>query len=306
VGLSRRGFLTVLLLSACGTAKSLPRSGGSLLVGTVSYDEGSEFLSRYGRFQGYLSNQIRQRVELEPTLNETRALEQIQRRAWSLVFAPPGLSAIALSEFQYKPLFPLFGVQNLRSVLVVRQGSAIQTIRGVDGKTLALGQPGSATGYYFPLFNLYGLTLAKLIISPTPQAILNAVSQGKADVGAVSLAEFETYKSQAKSFNLRILATDPHPVPLGAVLISPTMGEEQQISLKRVLSQTPSVLAEEMGFVTNAKVPDYQFMISVVQRVRSIFPADRKEGLKMLRRQPVKLFTSARKSPGYPIGLRSI
>lgn len=287
--ISRRGFLYLMLLSACSTPKPSPQHQ-SLLVGTVSYDEGSQSLDQYERFKRYLSERTQSVVELEPALNESRALAQIQNQEWSLVFAPPGLAAIAVSQHQYALLFPLFGVQGLRSVLVVRDDSPIQSIAAIAGKSLAIGKPGSATGYYLPIFNLYGLTLSELIFPPTPKAILEAVVEGKAAVGAVSLEEFETYKSQVTPFNLRILFTDVHNVPAGAVLISPTIERNAQESIRKILSETPSVVAQEAGFVTNAPVPDYKYMISVVERVRAIFPGDSKETAALLQQKPVRLF----------------
>ncbi len=223
-------------------------------------------------------------------MNEGIALERIQSQQWSLVFAPPGLTAIAISQYQYTPLLPLIGVQNLRSVLVVREDSPIQDIGAIAGKSVALGKPGSATGYYLPIFNLYGLTLSELIFPPTPKAILEAVSQGKVAVGAVSQEEFNTYKSQTNPFNLRILFSDPHNVPSGVILISPTIERNYQESIRKILSETPSTVAEVVGFVTNAPVPDYKYMISVVERVRAIFPGDAKASIALLQQKPVRLF----------------
>lgn len=285
--ISRRWFLGLMLLSAC-SATSKPKRQ-SLLIGMMSYEEGSQSLEQYDRFKRYLSEKTQSRIELEPTLNEDKALEKIKSQEWSLVFAPPGLSAIAISQYQYQPLFPLFGTQNLRSVLVVREDSPIRTIREVTGKSVALGKPGSATGYYFPLFNLYGLTVSELMFPPTPKAILDAVAQGKADVGAVSMEEFNSYKGQTAP-NLRLLFSDPHKVPSGAILMSPTVDRNTQEFLRKALSEISPVIAEEVGFVTNAPVPDYQYMISVVKRVRSIFPADTRENLGLLQQKPVRLF----------------
>ncbi len=287
--LSRRGFLGLLLLSSCQATLPSPQRR-SLVVGTVSYEEGRQSLDRYDRFKHYLSEKTQSLVELEPALNEGRALERIQRQEWSLVFAPPGLAAIAIAHHQYRPLFPMIGVQELRSVLVVRDDSPIREIGAIAGKSVALGKPGSATGYYLPIFNLYGLTLAELIFPPTPKAILEAVSQGKAAVGAVSLEEFETYKSQVTPLNLRIVLTDVHTVPTGAVLISPTIESKAQESIRKILSETPSVVAQEAEFVTNAPVADYTYMISVVERVRAIFPGDTRETVTLLQQKPVRLF----------------
>lgn len=289
MNISRRWFLSLMLLSACGvkTTSQRPRS---LLIGTVSDAEGAKSLEKYDRFKRYLSEKMQSLVQVEPTLNESRAIERIQTQAWSLVFASPGLCAIAIAQHQYTPLFPLFGVQNLRSVLVVRQDSPIQSLGAVAGQSVALGKPGSATGYYLPIFNLYGLTLSELIFPPTSKAILEAVVQGQAAVGAVSMEELNAYKSQVPAANLRILFTDPHLIPPGALLISPTIDAITQESIRKILREVPSVMAEEVGFVTNAPVPDYKYMVSVVERVRSVFPGDTEESASLLRQKPVRLF----------------
>ncbi len=266
---SRRLFvLQVLLLTACGV-KSIPSQGEELLVGTVSYDEGDEAINRYTNFNNYLSEKTRSIVKLEPTFNENKALERIQSRAWSLVFAPPGLAAIAIARNQYVPLFPLQGVNNLRSIMVVSKNSPIQKLKDLQGQKVALGQPGSATGYYFPLYNLYGLTLSEIMFAPTPKTVLEWVAQGKATAGALSKEEFNSYSPQLNQ-TFRVLYTDPHYVPPGVVLIGPTIESNRQEQITKVMSEAPSVLAQEAGYIPNGPLPDYRYMIAVVERVRAI------------------------------------
>ncbi|HEY9668453.1 MAG TPA: hypothetical protein V6C91_16710, partial [Coleofasciculaceae cyanobacterium] len=114
---SRRIFLLQLLvlLTACkstGTSEL-----GKLTLGVVSYGEGNRSTEQYSAFSDYLASQLKTIIELEPAFNEIRALEQIKRRNWSLVFAPPGLATIAIFEEQYVPLLPLEGVANTRSLI---------------------------------------------------------------------------------------------------------------------------------------------------------------------------------------------
>ncbi len=286
---SRRLFLSLLFLSGCATAPKL--RGDQLVVGTVSYDSGEEALRTYERFQRYLGEQLKVLVQLEPAFSHNKALERIKAGAWGLVFAPPGLAAIAIAEHQYLPLFPLQGINTRRSVLVVPQDSPFQDRQALVGKRLAISQPGSATGYYFPIFNLYGLTLAELVVSATPRDILKAVGEGRADVGALSLEEFDNLKTSIPGAAFRILMTDPHSVPPGAVLLSPRIDRTFQESVRKILSETPSIVAQETGIIPTEGAPDYQYMISVVKRVRAIFPADEtREGAALLAKKPVRLF----------------
>lgn len=288
---SRRLFLAGLFLASCGVRRSLDRE--QLTIGTI--DDGSRKQSddRYDLFKQYLEEKLQSSIQIEPTFNESKALERIRAQAWSLIFAPPGLAALAMSRYQYSSLVPLEGIDNLRSVLVVKQDSPYQDIRSLAGKKLAIGQPGSATGYYLPLFNFYGLTLAELIVTSTPQAILAAVTQGTADVGALSLQEFNRHRAEVGLAPLRILFTDSHRVPTGAILISSSVEVKRQETIRQVLKDTPSTIARAASFVPTATVPDYKYMISVVERVRSIFPADQAQTATLLSQKPVRLFKTA-------------
>jgi phosphonate transport system substrate-binding protein len=290
--LSRRWFLTLLLLSACST-KSISSSGTSLTIGIVNDDRSAKSLATYDRFKAYLKDKLQSLIEIDPVPNVDQALERIQSKSWSLVFAPPGLAAIAISQHQYIPLFPLSGVQNLRSAIVVREDSPIQTLQSLSEKVLALGQPGSVTDYYLPLFNLYGLTLAELLFTGTPKEVLEAIAQGKAAAGAVSVADFDAYRDQVKSAKFRILFIDPHPIPSGALLLSPDLGRDRADQLRQTLREVDSVMAGEVGLITNSAVPDYQYLVAVVERVRSIFPGDSKANTALLQQKPVRLFTTA-------------
>lgn len=266
---SRRLFLLqLLLLTACGV-KSTSSQGGELIVGVISYGEGEQMLNRFERFNRYLSEKTGLLIKLEPAFNENVALERIENGSWSLIFAPPGLAAIAIDRYQYVPVFPLQGVGNTISILVVRKDSPIRDLKELEGQTVVLGEPGSATGYYLPLYNLYGLTLAEILFAPTPQVVLEWVGQGKATAGALSREEFNLYSPNSNT-KFRILFSDFHDVPPGAVLIGSTVERNREKYIRKFMNETPAVLAQEVGYLPNGPVPDYQYMISVVERVRSI------------------------------------
>ncbi|MFN6464026.1 MAG: phosphate/phosphite/phosphonate ABC transporter substrate-binding protein [Nostoc sp. DedVER02] len=279
---SRRLFLFHLLGFTFTACKPKNNFEGALTIGAINYGGGEQIINQYAKFNTYLGEKTNSYIQLEPVFNENRAVERLNARAWSLVFAPPGLAAIAIARHQYSPLFPLIGISNLRSIFVVRKDSPITELKQLQGKTLALGQLGSATGYYFPLYNLYGTTLAEILFAPTPKAALELVAQGKAIACAVSEAELSLYASQFAPTEFRILFKDPHYVPLGVVLIGPNIERNRQEFIRKVMSDAPSGLAQEVGYVANGQVPDYKYMISVVDRVSSI--------TSKLQKKPVQLF----------------
>ncbi len=241
-----------------------------LIVGIVSYGEGQRSLEQYADFKTYLEQSLKSIVELEPALNEVQAVQQVERQSWDLVFAPPGLAAIAISQARYLPLFPREGGNAQRSVIVVQQDSAPQQLSDLAQQVIALGQEGSATGFYFPIYNLYGLTLKQVRLAPTPKQTLEWVASGEVTAGALSLAELERFRSDFGTATFRVLHRDVHPVPSGALLVGPTVERNFQAQIRQVLEEIPSEVASAAGFVSNAPPPDYTYLIQVVKQVRPI------------------------------------
>lgn len=270
--MTRRTLLTqsLLFLGGCTFAQQRPTNSlGRLSLGAVAYGEGGLSIDQYQRFVAYLEKRLKMIVELEPAYNEVKAVEQIQRQNWSLVFAPPGLAAIAVAKADYLPIFPLQGVGNLFSVLVVQKDSPIRTLADLNGRSLALGQPGSATGYYVPLYELYGTLLSEIRIAPTPQTILQWVAKGDVMVGALAKNELDQYRLKIPDTEFRTLHTS-RPIPSGAVLISPTVERNQQRDIEQALNEATPAIAQEAGYVPNVPPPDYKLLITFIDKVKPI------------------------------------
>ncbi|MBR8833604.1 MAG: PhnD/SsuA/transferrin family substrate-binding protein [Stigonema ocellatum SAG 48.90 = DSM 106950] len=268
---SRRLFILqiLLLLTACASDKS---SNGQLelVIGVISYEEGKQAIERFAPLRKYLGDKLGALIQLEPTFNEKIAIERIQRRTWSLVFASPGLAAITIAEYQYFPIFPFQYTTNSHSIFIVLKNSSLRKLKDLEGKIVALGQPGSATGYYFPLYNLYGLTLAEILLAPTPKTVLEWVAQGKAAAGAISLEEFYLHRRKLAATEFRILFSDSETVPPGAVLIGQNVEIKRQELIRNYLKEAPPTVVQDVGYLPNSEPPDYRYMISVVKRVASI------------------------------------
>lgn len=259
----------ILFLAGCGLSQSTQTEVTKLSIGLVAYGEGKKSLDQYARFIRYLEKQTTTLIELEPAYNEVQALEQIKRQAWSLVFAPPGLATIAITQAHYQPLFPLQGVDNLSSLLIVPQDSLIRQLTDVTGHVLALGQPGSATGYYVPLYELYGTAPAEVRLAPTPQVILEWLANHTVDVGAIAKDEFDRYHTNFQSGRFRVLHSSRR-LPSGAVLISPNVDSNQQNAIQQAMAGVTPAIAAEVGYIPNADPPDYGLLITVIRKVQPI------------------------------------
>ena len=260
-------LLVSAILFGCNSTSQI--STQKLTIGVVAYGNEVRSVDKYEPLQSYLARETNSIVELEPAYNERQALEQIQRQRWSLVFAPPGIAAISLKEQQYTPLFRLEGIGTReRSLLVVRKDSSIQNLVDLSNKKIALGQPGSATGYYLPLYDLYGLTLAQVIFAPTPRAVLRSLQEGKVDAGALSEAEFQTYRFEFET-NFRVLQKS-RLIPSGLVILSPIIERNQQEQIRNVMRNAPASIVSDAGYVIDAQIPEYEEFIKLVEKVKPL------------------------------------
>ena len=246
-----------------------PISGEKLTIGVVGYNSEVRASEKYEPLQNHLASQINSIVELEPAYNERQALEQIQRQRWSLVFAPPGIAAIAISDKQYVPLFSLEKVGSReRSLLIVRKDSDIKNLADLSRKKIALGQVGSATGYYLPLYDLYGLTLDEVIFAPTPKGVLQLLEDEKVDAGALSEAEFQTYRSSFQT-DFKVLRKSRF-IPSGLVILSPTVDRNQQENISNAMRNAPASIVSDAGYIIADEIPDYEEFIKLIKKVQPL------------------------------------
>lgn len=258
------------VVSACSGSTEAERGMYRLSIGVVSYGATDNAVEKYADFEQYLGSQLHSVIELEPVYNEVKALEQIARQKWDLVFAPSGLAAIANSRYGYSPLVPLESGQRTRSVITVRYDSDFENHQDLAGEIIALGQKGSATGYYLPIYNLYGLHFAEVKFAPTPNTILNWIDEEKIAAGALSMAEFHRYRRNFESNKFKVIHVDSHAVPPGAILVSDRLNDNSQERIKELLAQTPSFIAATVGFLPNEEPPNYDYLVRVIERVRPI------------------------------------
>lgn len=261
-------WLSAVAVAGCGTDSSEPL--GKLTIGIVSYGTATQSVDQYQPFKEYLAQQTQTVVELEPAYNERQALQQIQRQdVWSIVFAPPGLAAIAIGQERYVPVFPLQGSANARSVVVVLNESSIQVLGDLAGQAIALGEVGSAASYYLPLYDLYGLTLSEVKFAPTPRTILEWVSNSTVVAGALSEEDYQEFRSDFPSNTFRVLHTS-RPIPQGVVLIGPTVDRNQQQQIEAAMQSAPSNIISDAGYIPTAPIPDYSQFIQLIEKVRPL------------------------------------
>ncbi|MGB6299986.1 MAG: PhnD/SsuA/transferrin family substrate-binding protein [Rivularia sp. (in: cyanobacteria)] len=263
------GFLILLTLSygGCQSSNIIPEK---VTIGVVSYGEEEISLDKYERFKNYIALQTKSIVELEPAYNEIQAIDQIRGNRWDIVFAPPGLAAIAIDKQLYEPLFSMGEVSTRqRSLIVVRDDSPTKKIPDLANKTIALGQIGSAAGYYVPLYDLYGLTLSEIRFAPTPKAALKLLEEGSVDAIALSEKNFEIYRRQFRTTKFRIIHTSRW-IPPGLVLLSPTVERNREKQIRQFMSEASADITSDASYIPSVKVPQYNQFIQLIKKVKPL------------------------------------
>jgi phosphonate transport system substrate-binding protein len=261
--------LVGLIAVGCNSEKTVT-SLDKLTIGVVSYGEEKFSQDKYERFKDYIAVQTKLIVELEPAYNELQAVAQIKRKNWDIVFAPPGLAAIAIGQELYIPLFPMQELsRRQRSLLIVRDEAPIKKIVDLTNKIVTLGEVGSAAGYYVPLYDLYGLTLAQIRFAPTPKTALQWLNEGSTDAIALSEKDFDTYHQEFSTTKFRILQTSRW-IPSGVVVLGPKVDRNLQEQIQKVMSEAPPDIAWDAGYVPAASVPNYKELIKLVEKVRPL------------------------------------
>lgn len=259
--------IAIASIASCSTVDTT--STKKMTIGVVSYGDAEVSLEKYQKLQNYLAEETKIAFELEVAYNELQAIQQVENGNWSVVFAPPGLAVLA-ERHGYKQLFPLDNAdRSQRSLIVVRADSPAQTLNDLAYQTVAMGEPGSAAGYYLPLYNLYGLTLKSVEFAPTPKILLQQIDEGTVAAGAISEQDFDQYKSKLSGADFRILFESKRNIPAGVVLLG-VVERGQGEFIKQVMENAPSTITSDAKYVPAAPLPNYRDMVKVVERVRPL------------------------------------
>jgi phosphonate transport system substrate-binding protein len=166
--------------------------------------------------------------------------------------------------------------------IFVRGDSPMRNITELKGKTLAVGDPGSASSFAFPLAMLIKAgvdpvkDLAKIVFAGSHVNSLAACAEGKADAGAASFLSLEKAVSEKKiaADRLRPLANSD-PIPGPPLAIHPGLDPDVKKKLRdgfATVHKAPGITPEQVRGYGGKKVdrydveyPDAEFMKAAQQ-----------------------------------------
>ncbi len=193
------------------------------------------------------------------------ARSQLTSLTWDLAFAYSPMNGVTASDNGYEwiaQMFPQFPPY-YQSVFFVRDDSPIQSLDDItETTTVAIGQLGSASKFFMPLYDLYGKTVTLSTDHARSQEILDLVAAGTADVGAVAVSDLE----DATGF--RVIQTS-RDIPGSGVYLSPRLSEDVKAVITNALETAPESLQEAANYGSGDEL-DYTEFRRVTTRTEEI------------------------------------
>lgn len=267
-------LLAVLVTTACGGRQTsdvaLCGSGARLRVGLVGAAEGraqsaAQLLPDQDQFRlrELLTVASRCEVQLEPVLSSEQARLRLQSGDWDLAFLPPGLTALALEQRGSYALVRQLGRRsNAKSQMLVRADSGFETRGDLRGRRLGVLPRGSLTGFYLPLFNLYGLRFSEVHYALSYAELRAMLTNGEVDViawdGSLPI----------DSTRFKVLHEDSHVIPLGALALSQSLLQSDHQPFLRQLDENVTQLPPSLGYASGVIPEPY-----ALQELRAIVTA---------------------------------
>jgi phosphonate transport system substrate-binding protein len=276
--------LTTFLLSACC---SIPVT--RLKIGIVTTKSPSQSLESLRVIKKEVEKRL-PGVTLDPdaTTDYQEARRRICSGEWQLSFVLSPLVTAQAIECGQKPLFQVLGSKTYQAAYFVRGNGPLRTLRGskkqifdqLEGKTLALNQVGSASGFYVPLYELYGRRFKRIALLGDYDRIKAQVYSGKFDVGVAPLTAI-TGDPDFPEGAFKVLATS-FDIPEGAVLIDPKLDTclskklIEILQLKEVYTkvkapdQKNTKLNTKPLYDPSVALPSYNLFVPIIPKVNGI------------------------------------
>ena len=261
-------------------------------IGAVLSTSNVVNLNKIDRLGELLNNELpKLRFTGDEISNYEEAIEKICNDEWDLSFAfSPLVASRALEECDHTVLHPAFVYEqkplNENTYFmgfIAKKDSQINSLEDIEGKSLALKQRHSASGFYVPLSMLYGKTLAKVGFLGTENDVARNVLYGNYDVGVTAMNNDSVMAYGKLNDRLKLIAKS-RPIPGGALLISNKLEEKlgsknydallKALEQESVYQEAPKITTKDGdAYLYHPKypIPEYKdFFTSIVNKVDSI------------------------------------
>ncbi|HEY5604103.1 MAG TPA: phosphate/phosphite/phosphonate ABC transporter substrate-binding protein [Gammaproteobacteria bacterium] len=241
-GVCARHWVVLLAICAClcrpvalaedrEPITSEPGKKDYLTFGFLPMESPAALFKRFAPLREYLSTQIQQEIRLETAKDFQQFSERTLQRQYDIVFTAPHLALLALDANQYE-LAAAF-TKPLRSVIVVREKSPIQDLRGLQETTIATPPENAiVTMVGKKYLDSRGLKAIRYRTYRTHNAAYSAVLGGEAD--AAMIANYIAIKAMSANSGLKIVA-ESEPFPGIGILVAKDLPDSLKRDFKKAM-----------------------------------------------------------------------
>lgn len=254
---SLRPIRMVLILLALLSATTFPvkrvTAGEPITIGLVPEMNIFGQMQRFQPLAEYLGRETGLDIQLVMLSRYANVLEQLRSGEIDAAFLGSLTAAVAIYRLGAVPLARPVNLDNTSTyhgLIFTRKDSGIHGVEDMHGKIMVFVEPATTAGYIFPLawFRQNGIkdyqTLLKdFYFAGSHDAAIDAVLEGKADIGAAKNTIYNLYLAESPGArkNLVVIASS-HPVPSNGLCVMPTISRTDWAKLQTALfklDQTP-------------------------------------------------------------------
>jgi len=194
-------ILSVLFFLPC----NIPASDReSITLQIHPYLPASELIDRFAPLTKYLSEKTKIKIICNISKDYTEHIEMVGQDRVDLAYMGPASYVLMTQKYGPKHLLARLEINGsplFQGVIVTRNNSSIRTLKDLEGKSFAFGDPKSTMSYLVPLYMLQEAGIRKNILSrhnflSSHQNVALGVLMGDFDAGAVKEEVFYQYKER--------------------------------------------------------------------------------------------------------------
>ena len=205
--------------------------------------------SAYRLLTQYLAHRLKTPVELVQRKTYIEVNEMLRTGTIQFALVCTGAYVVGDREFGLRLVaVPRYrGMLTYRSFVIVRRDSSIQNIEDLRGRRIALTDPLSNSGYFYPMYLIRSIGekpnsfFSRMLFTYSHDSSMLAVEEGIADAAAVDslIFEYELARDPEQQNKFRVIHRSP-PYGINPVVASPVAPEGLTANFRNVLLEMSS------------------------------------------------------------------
>lgn len=211
--------LTLDLKSSPTLTEDTSRGDGGLRFAVAPVISPEKGFGPYRVFTKYLGERLKKPVELVQRKTYLEVNEMLRTGVIQFALVCTGAYVIGDSDFGMDLVaVPRYlGRTEYYSFIIVKKDSPVREIKDLEGKRIALSDPLSNSGYFYPIFLIRGMGkdpsqfFGRMLFTYSHDSSIRAVLDGIADVAAVDslIFDYEAAQNERLGSALRVIHKSP-------------------------------------------------------------------------------------------------